>query len=324
MSLPAIPVRDYRHGGMLAYVRDHANGARHLMDTVLAGLGPVGRIGRPFLSGMDRLAGRRLEAMADPYRDEILSIREIVGAPGPIAFSLSYEFGCTARVFPDGALFRTLDWPFQGLGELIEIVHLPGKAGDWVTATWPGVVGALHGAAPGRFAAALNQAPERGHRLGRAAAWITSKRRFLKAGGLPPPHLLRLVFETAPDFDTARRMLTETPVAAPVIYTLAGPNPGQACVIERVETGAATADEPAAANHFTCALEEARTWRARGYDSDGRREAALALGSPLPLEALVPPILNPLTRLALTATPEGALSVAGYDGRACITQVGHA
>lgn len=324
MSLPAVPVRDYRAAGMLAYVRDHADGARHLLQTVLTGLGPVAGAGRPFLSSADRLAARRLGAMRDPYRDEILEIARIVGQPGPIAFSLSYEFGCTSRVFADGTLFRTLDWPFRGLGELIEIVMLPGRAGDWITATWPGVVGTLQGAAPGRFAAALNQAPERRSRLGRAASWIASKRRFLRETGMPPPHLLRLAFETAGDYAAARHMLIDTPVAAPVIYTLAGPAPGEACVIERTEGAARIAAAPAAANHFTAAAADPARWRPRGHDSAGRRAAALALSGPPRLDALVPPILNPLTRLAATLTPGGALAVAGYDGAGPVTAVGAA
>lgn len=324
MSLPSVPVHDYRDRSMLDYVRDRADGAGHLMETVIGGLGIAGRALRPLLPRIDRLADQRLLAMSDPYRDEILEIRDIIGRPGPVTFSLSYEFGCTARVFDDGTLFRTLDWPFKGLGELIEIVRLPGPAGPWVTATWPGVVGCLQGAAPGRFAAALNQAPERKTGWGKAGAWIASKRRFLKATGMPPPHLLRLVFETAPDFATAERMLTETPVAAPVIYTLSGPKPGQAVVIERVENQAAVTDIPAAANHFASDLGASGSWRARGYDSAGRRTAATHLEAPMPLDDLKPPILNPLTRLAVTVTPRGDLSVAGWDGTAPVTQIGAA
>ncbi|MEM7060313.1 MAG: carcinine hydrolase/isopenicillin-N N-acyltransferase family protein [Pseudomonadota bacterium] len=322
MSLPEVPIHDYRNSSMLDYVRDRADGAQNLMETVLNGMGIPGMIARPLLPRIDRIADRRLIAMSDPYRDEILAIREIVGRPGPVTFSLSYEFGCTARVFPDATLFRTLDWPFKGLGELIEIVHLPGLAGPWVTATWPGVVGCLQGAAPGRFAAALNQAPERRAGFGKAASWIASKRRFMKATGIPPPHLLRLVFETAPDFDTAKRMLSDTPVAAPVIYTLSGPEPGQAVVIERIEDTAAIAEVPAAANHFASTLSARGTWRARGYDSPGRREAAVNLEHSLPLDELTPPILNPLTRLAVIVTPNGDLSVAGWDGTHPVTQIG--
>jgi hypothetical protein len=266
--------------------------------------------------------------MDDPYREEILALPQILGRPGAVAFSLSYEWGCTARVFENGGvpqLFRTLDWPYHGLGARIEVVHLSGPAGDWVTATWPGAMGALHGAAPGRFAVALNQAPERQSGFGRSIDWLVSKRRFLRQTGLPPPHLLRQVFEQAPDYRTARRMLAETPLAVPVIFTLAGVEPGEACVIERVETDAASPVEgPAVAtNHFTTALGGATRWRMRGHDSPDRHRAAGALKTTPPVDHLEVPILNPLTRLALTLDASGHLSVAGYEGATRVTQPRH-
>ena len=185
-------------------------------------------------------------------------------------------------------------------------------------------MGVLHGSAPGRFAIALNQAPERALRLGRGASWLGSKRRFLRATGLPPPHLLRQVFETAPDYATACRMLAETPVAVPVIYTLAGPAAGEACVIERTETAHAVLPDAAAANHFASAVAGTRRWRARGYDSHERRAAALRADRAPMLDALTPPILNPLTRLAMEMSPVGRLSAVGYEGARQVTAPGTA
>lgn len=320
-ALPAIPVRDYRKGGLSACARGHAAAARRLMETVLRGMGAPGRALGPLLPLADRIAARHLRRIADPYRDEITALPAAIGRPGPIAFALSYEFGCTARAFPGGTLFRTLDWPFHGLGALAEIVRLPGAAGEWVTVTWPGVMGVLHGAAPGRFAAALNQAPERTGRLGHPAAWLAGRRHVLAGRGLPPPHLLRLAFETAPDFAAAREMLTQTPVAVPVIFTLAGPT--DACVIERTERKAMVRDSPAiAANHFETPPEPHRHWRPRGHDSTGRAAQAAGLAAPPPLEALAAPILNPLTRLAVTMDSTGAIAAAGYEGAHRVTAPG--
>ena len=319
--LPGIAVYDRRATGLLQHALEGADRAETVMRTVIAGLGVAGNILGLVLPFADRIADRRLVAMNDPYRDEVLAIRDKLGRPGPIAFNLSYEFGCTARVFPDGTLFRTLDWPFRGLGGLVEIVMLHGPAGDWITATWPGVVGCLHGAAPGRFAIALNQAPERISGFGRAVDWISSKRRFLKATGLPPSHLLRKVFETAQDYASARQMLIETAVAAPVIYTISGPDAGEACTIERTEKNSSVTDAPAAANHFeTDAIGDSQ-WRGRGYDSTGRRAAILAEFAPPHLDELRPPVLNPLTRLALHLRPDGSLAVSGYDGARQITTI---
>ena len=318
-ALPGIAIYDRRDSGLLHHAREGADRAERVMQTVIAGLGVAGKALGPILPVADRLADRRLVAMNDPYREEILAIRKRLSRAGPIAFNLSYEFGCTARVFPDGTLFRTLDWPFRGLGDLVEVVKLRSPKGDWITATWPGVVGCLHGAAPGRFAIALNQAPERTTGFGRAVDWIASKHRFLRATGLPPPHLLRQVFEMAQDFGTARSMLMETPVAAPVIYTLAGPD--DACTIERTETEARITEAPAAANHFECDTTEGTRWRARGYDSAGRRAALLDAVEVPALDALEPPVLNPLTRLAVRLGCDGSLAIAGYDGVARITAV---
>ncbi|MFQ5567376.1 MAG: hypothetical protein ACE5EU_13565 [Paracoccaceae bacterium] len=329
MTEPAeIPEWDYRGSGLLGFARDRREAAAGVMEAVLDGFGLAGKALRPLLPLGDRIAARRLAAMDDPYRDEILSLPALLGRPGAVAFSLSYEFGCTARVFEGGGapqLFRTLDWPFYGLGARVEVVHLAGPAGDWITATWPGVMGAMHGAAPGRFVIALNQAPERRTGFGRAIDWLAAKRRFLNQTGLPPPHLLRRVFEVAPDYGVARRMLAGTPVAAPVIFTLAGASSGEACVIERAEAESASpAGDPAVAtNHFTTALGAGR-WRPRGHDNPGRYRAARALGAAPPVDRLAPPILNPLTRLALILDATGRLSVAGYEGAARVTRPRHA
>lgn len=320
MTLPEIPIHDYRLGGMLAYQREAADRARRVMETVLTGMGLVGRAGRLMLPLADRAADKRLTMMMDPYQQEIRAVRRWVGRPGPVAFSLSYEFGCTARAFdgPEPMLFRTLDWPFRGIGALVEIVALPGKAGDWIAATWPGVVGCLQGMAPGRFAAAINQAPER-MAGGRARSWLAARLRMMRGNGMAPTHLLRLVFETAPDFETAHRLLSHTPVAAPVIFSLTGVGPGEVCVIERTETNWAQAAEPAAANHFASELALFSQWRSRGVESEARRTMILAGDAPPAHDALAPPVLNALTRLAVTATAAGALTVTGFDGENRLT-----
>ena len=320
----SIPEHDFRTGGLAAYTADRHAEASAVMDAVLDGLGASGIALRPLLPFGDRIAARHLRRIGDPYRDEIMALPGVMGRPGAVAFSLSYEWGCTTRAFGEGAmprLFRVLDWPFHGLGQLVEAVRLSGPAGDWITATWPGVMGVLHGAAPGRFAIALNQAPERRLGLGRAGNWLASKRRFLRAPGLPPAHLLRQVFEEARDYDEARERLRQTPIAAPVIFTLAGVQAGQTCTIERTETGAEESAAPIASNHFTTGLGTGN-WRPRGEDSTGRHRAATALSDPPAVDGLMPPILNPLTRLALVMDAGGALSVAGYEGTRQVTDAG--
>src|SRR5579864_5898915 len=139
-------------------------------------------------------------------------------------------------------LVRTLDWPFQGLGRHIAVARMQGAGGvggDFFSATWPGYVGTLTAMAPGRFAAALNQAPlwrrTRHPWLRPYDLFANSVAAWANVRHIPPDQLLRQVFETCPSFAAARRMLETTPVARPVIFTLAGCASGERCVIERTE-----------------------------------------------------------------------------------------
>lgn len=135
-----------------------------------------------------------------------------------------------------------------------------------------------------------------------------------------PGHLLRRVFETATDFVEARELLSESPVAAPCIYVLAGTRPEDTAVIERTEENAAVhGGAKVAANHW-----EAVGWRgsARGQDSVGRARMLdnLAVGFDPAFGWLQPPVLNPLTRLAMVAdAAEGRLIAQGYEQEAPAT-----
>ncbi|MEM0944064.1 MAG: hypothetical protein AAGI70_08965 [Pseudomonadota bacterium] len=324
MSLPEIPLHDYRDGSLLGFALDHAAQADALMALVLTGAGLAPGMVAPALRLADQIATRRLWAMRDPFQDEILAVARQIKRPGPVFFNLSYEFGCTARVFETGGpprLFRTLDWPFQGLGAEIRVIRLRAPAGEWALASWPGIMGCLQGVAPGRFTIALNQAPALQSGLGRGIDWLIQKQHFFRAEGIPPAHLLRQVFESAPDYATAARMLAETPVAAPVIFTLAGMAPGEACVIERRETSHAARPDPIAANHFETGLRREATWRARGIQSHARQRQAAGLAKMPCLTDLPEPVLNAQTRLAFAADAGGFLVLAGYEGPAQVTEL---
>src|SRR5258708_37946707 len=79
---------------------------------------------------------------------------------------------------------------------------------------------------------------------------------------IPPDHLLRHVFETCATFEDAKAKLETTPVARPVIYTLAGCLAGERCGIERTEDGHLTrTEDTTAANDW---LLPRPCWRARG------------------------------------------------------------
>ena len=288
----------------------------------------------PILIAGDAACRRWLARSNNPYRAEIADVAASLPGPGGWALNLSHEWACSSGVaaapdLPEGAenhLLRALDWRMAGLGENLLAVRRRGPGGPWVDFTWPGFVGTIQGLAPGRFAAAFNQAPLARHTGLFAADWALQRGRFWRSRNLPPAHLLRRVFDQAADFAEARSLLCRTPLALPVIYALVGPGPGEACVIERLEDRSfvreAPADEPiAAANHWQAA---GRSGYPRGLESE-RRSARLAETLPRPgsgLDWLAPPVLNELTRLALRAEPAtGRLWVQGYESYGPATAV---
>ena len=209
---------------------------------------------------------RWLRGSRSPYLAEIEAIAATLGFPGVWFLNGSYEWGCTTHAREEGApwLLRTLDWPFPGLGRHLEIARMAGPAGEFYSATWPGFVGVLTAMAPGRFSAAINQAP----------LWRRTRHPWLRLYDvaanaiatwslrhIPPDQLLRQVLETCATFAQAKALLESTPIARPVIFTLAGCAPGERCVIERTEEGFSTRTEnTGAANDW---LEPVEPWEAR-------------------------------------------------------------
>ena len=230
--LPSIPVVDVREGGTLRHARESRERARGLRDACVAWFPAAAR---PLVPLLDGIARRWLTRSQSPYVEEVRAIAAALGFPGIWFLNGSYQWSCTALARDeDGApwLARTLDWPFPGLGRFVELVRMQGPAGEFINVTWPGYVGVLTALAPGRFGAAINQGPMRRRSHGRAlrlydlAANAVATLRHVRA--IPPDQLLRRVFEEARDYDEAKRMLETTPVARPVIYTLAGCRAGRA------------------------------------------------------------------------------------------------
>jgi len=332
-TLASIPVVDVREGGTLQHARQGRARAQGLRDACIAWFP---RFSRPLVPMLDWIARRWLTRSKSPYLEEVRAIATLLGFPGIWFLNGSYQWSCTALAREeDGSpwLARTLDWPFPGLGRFVEIAWMRGPAGEFYNLTWPGYVGALTAMAPGRFAAAINQAPMRRRTMDRrlrlydlAANAIGTLRR---ARDIPPDQLLRQVFEVARDYDEAKRMLEAIPIARPVIYTLVGCSPGEHCVIERTETGANTrTNEHGAANDWlnsgppwegrinaskvlTSTFEEAAEYsRARRVSLESWR-GSFARDS---FAWVTPPVLNPYTRLAVELCPAcGVLRVLGYE-----------
>lgn len=279
------------------------------------------------LRAADVVSRRWLVRRADPYLAEIDGVAARIGRPGAYFLSVNYEWGCTTgvRPAPDHAgsqLVRVLDWRTKGLGRYILAARIKAAAGTFVALTWAGYTGVLQGMAPGRFAAALNQAPMRSPVGFLAFDWLANRRRVWHMPGLTPAHLLRRVFETAPDFAAARRMLIDTPVCASAIFSLAGTRAGEAAIIERQEDAARVLDgTAAAANHW-----HSPGWRGRprGEQSAERacRMAAISASTSGAFEWLAPPILNERTRLVMVAEPAtGRLIAQGYEADGPATQI---
>jgi len=332
-SLPSIPVIDVREGGPVQHAREGRIRARGLRDTCVSWLPAPARMAMPLL---DRIAQRWLTRSQSPYVQEIKAIATTLGFPGIWFLNGSYQWSCTALARDEAGvpwLARTLDWPFPGLGRYVEVARMRGAAGEFFSVTWPGYVGVLSGMAPGRFGASINQAP-----LRRRTRWRWLRPLDFAANGLatyfrqrsiPPDQLLRFVFEEAGDYAEARRMLEITPIARPVIFTLAGCHKGERCVIERTEDGFQTrTDDYGAANDWlelqpgwegrisanqmlTCSFEQATE------KSRARRHGLASWQGSFARDSfnwIAQPVLNPYTRMAVEmCAARGVLRVVGFE-----------
>jgi hypothetical protein len=288
--------------------------------------GATRQVPRAALRSLDAVSRRWLEKQDSVYLAEIDAIAARLRRPGAYFLSVNYEWGCTCRVAPapdctSARLIRVLDWRTPGLGRHVVAARVSSPNGPFVTLTWPGYTGVLQGNAPGRFAAALNQAPMC-KPLGRFYLdWAVNRVRVWRMPHVTPAHLLRQVFETARDFTEAKHLLTERPISTPAIFSLAGIAPAETVIIERSETEARIHEGAnATANHW-----QAPGWRghARGQNSAGRARQMHTVTPDLEpgFSWLKPPILNENTRLVMVAdAAEGRLVAQGFEAMQPATQ----
>jgi hypothetical protein len=321
-ALPDIPIIAVGRAFPMATLEAALPLAHALLDAATKG------VPARALAGLDKVSRAWLVRNGNTHLPEIDAIAAKLARPGAYFLSVNYEWGCTCRVAPspDGTsarLIRVLDWRTPGLGRSIMAARVDGAAGPFTTLTWPGYTGVLQAVAPGRFATALNQAPMR--RAGGGFMpldWALNKGRVWRMRTGTPAHLLRDVFEQAPDFATARRMLIEVPIAAPAIFSLAGVAANETCVIERTETAAHIHDGPGvAANNW-----QAPGWqgRPRGNDSAGRacQMSAISMEFTERLPWLEAPILNSRTRLVMIADAKsGKFLAQGFEADGAATAV---
>ena len=288
--------------------------------------GSTRNVPTPALKVLDAISRRWLAKQDSVHLDEIDAIARRLARPGAYFLSVNYEWGCTCKVAPapdhgSARLVRVLDWQMPGLGRHVVAARVAGAAGPFATLTWPGYTGILQAMAPARFAAALNQAPMRKPIGAFYLDWAVNRARVWRMPHLTPAHLLREVFETAPTFAAAKRMLPERPISTPAIFSLAGTKPAAAAIIERTETEARVHEgSNVTANHW-----QAPGWRGhpRGNNSAGRAHQMHAVSTELDptFRWLAPPILNQNTRLVMIAdAAQGRLVVQGFEEQRAATE----
>jgi hypothetical protein len=231
-----IPLIEVGRGGAAALCEAQPEAAAALIGDAL-GTAPLLRL---VARVTDPLSRAWLERHRNPYLDEIRAVARRLDVAGVYFLNVVYEWACStsAAPAPDGVgmrLIRVLDWGLRGTGRYGVIARHESDAGAFFNATWPGYAGVITAMAPGRFAAAINQAPGP-HELGITLVdELVQRWRMLRGrAALPASHLLRRVFERAPDYDAALGMLMDpaTPVAVPALFTLAGAERGAGAVIE--------------------------------------------------------------------------------------------
>ncbi|MFQ5959435.1 MAG: hypothetical protein ACE5LF_08720 [Alphaproteobacteria bacterium] len=312
-GLPAIPLVDVGAAGPVALFEAERARAESLIE--------AGRrdYGGPFFVLGDRLSRRWLARSGNPYAGELAALAEASGHPGVYLLNLSYEWFCTSGVAADPAgtgsrMLRTLDWPLHGLGRHVVVARQEGAAGPYFNVTWPGFVGVATAMAPGRFSAALNQAPMRRAGPSLALDWLRNRWSVWLSRGLPPVHLLRQVLDQCPSFAEAKARLIETPLCLPAFFVLSGTEADEGCVIERLEGRAMVHEAPACvANHW---LTPGLTGDPRGVESGERLAQMETLYRSVAdgFSWVAPPILNACTRLAVVANAaRPKLAVQGFE-----------
>lgn len=316
---PSIPILDLAQDWPVTALDRLPEHAHALLD------GAQGRVPDTVLRVADSISRRWMVRAGSPALPELDRVADRLGRPGAHFLNVSYEWGCStvAAPGPGGGtprLARVLDWPTPGLGRWAVALRLTGPAGPWVTVGWPGYAGVLQGVAPGRFAAALNQAPMPVPVGLYPVDWAINAVRVWRRPSLTPALLLRRVFETAETFAEACAMLSKIPLASGAIFTVAGTAPGETAVIERRPEAAATPSGPA------CAANAWRTpgWRGRprGEDNPARLAAIAAVAPDFadPRDWLSPPVLNDTTRLVFVADPvSGDFLAQGWEDQRPVT-----
>lgn len=288
----------------------------------------------------DHLSRLWLKRRDNLFFDEISAVARGIGRPGVYLLNIIYEWACSTSAGPDplthgNRMIRVLDWNLPHIGRYVVIGRHETDHGAYYNVTWPGYAGVLTAMAPGRFSAAINQAP-RQRPLG--IYWldevIVHLGMFRTPDTIPVAHLLRRVFEETPDYGSARRMLMDETIdlAMPALVTLSGIEPEESCVVEAIgrkrflhSAAAAQHGIIGAANDWLSpglpgeARDNALAWSShkttRASNAERRQTVCrLQRGAFAGVADLAPPVLNGHTVLVASANARrGMLSVEALD-----------
>lgn len=288
----------------------------------------------------DLLSRLWLKRRDNPFLGEIATVARAIGRPGVYLLNIIYEWACSTSAGPDptaegNRMIRVLDWGLRSIGQYVVIGRHDTDHGDYYNVTWPGFAGVLTAMAPGRFSAAINQAPRQ---MPFGMRWldelIVHLGMYRTLGTIPVAHLLRRVFEEAADYQGAQDMLMDETVdlAMPALFTLSGVEADEGCVIEAIgrqrylHAGDADANGiVGVANNWLSphlpgeARDKSLAWSKHTTTVASNQErrstvCALQRGAFAGVADLTPPVLNGHTVLVATANArQGTLTVEALD-----------
>ncbi|HOO49927.1 MAG TPA: hypothetical protein PLK94_01415 [Alphaproteobacteria bacterium] len=274
----------------------------------------------------DRIGSRMLVRTNSPYQNEIQDFAAHLGV-GVETLNTGYEWACTAIVRENSdrrpILHRVLDWSLP-MGAFMHVAKYETAVGSYYDINWAGNSGIINAVAPGRFAISINQAPIPQHCrlgiLGFPFDWAIQRFKTFRSKGWLPSHLLRYVFENAKDYSEAVRLLSESKLVIPVIFTVCGKDVGEKCIIERRENSSHTIQDwnVCTANHWQAQKWKghARPIRSRDRLEEAQAQSGIGVVDSFHWEWLSPPILNKHSIMAFIADAHGLFKVVNfkYDG----------
>lgn len=300
-----IPLFDVDADASVAMSRQYRDRMHALVG---AALGRRSHFILPYAAGIvDHISYAWLARQVDPYLEEIRHVARLLGRPGAFFLNAVYEWSCSTSVGPEpqgeGArMIRVLDWGLAGIGQHVVIARHATRHGPFYNATWPGYAGVVNAMAPGRFSAAINQAP-RVPVLGLAPLddAIALLKVMASSDTILASHLLRTVFEEAPDYAAAVAMLADTEVAlaAPALFAVSGVAPDEGCIVEAL--GHQRRVHHAGA-HPQAVLGMANQWLSRDLKGRPRNEAVTTL------PAMDAATNNALRQAIITRLQQGAFA----------------